>query len=195
MENATYGLSALRTLIAAVETVVDANKSSLEDGTSGLSALKTLIDTVNTVTDENKATLESTTYGLVALKALIDVLPASSAIAIAVREVEISTSVTLADAIETIRGEVLDTTTGFDALHTQFTDLALTEAEIQTALAAVAVTESEIQAAVPTPADIVTAIQAADFQEGSGTMTLLQVLSAIGTAVNAISTSNRCVYD
>jgi len=62
LDNATYGLSAIKTLIDAVE-------AKLDDANHGLAALKTLIDAV-----EGK--LDNATYGLAALKALIDDLEA-----------------------------------------------------------------------------------------------------------------------
>lgn len=60
LDNATDGLSALKTLIDALQT-------DLDNGTDGLGALKTLIDTVNT-------DLSNGTDGLGALKTLIDAL-------------------------------------------------------------------------------------------------------------------------
>ena len=61
LDNTTYGLSALKTLI-------DGINSDIDNTTYGLSALKTLLDTVNT----NAALLKNSTYGLSALKTLID---------------------------------------------------------------------------------------------------------------------------
>jgi len=83
LAHGTYGLSALKALIdaledelgngsyglAALETLVDAIEAKLDDGTTGLAALKTLIDAL-----EGK--LDNGTYGLAALKVLIDAVAA-----------------------------------------------------------------------------------------------------------------------
>ena len=60
--SSTYGLAALETLIAAIET-------KLDDSTTGLAALKALIDALG-------GELGNGTYGLAALKALIDAIDA-----------------------------------------------------------------------------------------------------------------------
>jgi len=62
LDNATWGLAALKALIDAIE-------AKLDDPTSGLANLKSLIDDL-----EDK--LDNGTYGLAALKALIDALEA-----------------------------------------------------------------------------------------------------------------------
>lgn len=71
--NVTYGLSALQTLIAAIQTdldngtdglgaikaAVDSNNGLLTNATYGLSALKTILDTINTNTNGVSADLTS----------------------------------------------------------------------------------------------------------------------------------------
>jgi len=83
LAHGTYGLSALKTLIDAIEgdldngsyglaalrTLLDAIETTLDDGTTGLAALKALIDAL-------EDTLDNGTYGLSALKALIDAIEA-----------------------------------------------------------------------------------------------------------------------
>ena len=83
LAHGTYGLSALKTLIdaiegeldngsyglAALQALMDAVEANLGDGAYGLAALKALIDAL-----EGK--LDDGTYGLVALKALIDAIEA-----------------------------------------------------------------------------------------------------------------------
>jgi hypothetical protein len=84
LDNGTYGLSALQTLLTDIEGTgfiknthslvtitgyVDEVEGLLKNATYGLSALKTLIDAV-----EGK--LDSATYGLSALKSLIDAIEA-----------------------------------------------------------------------------------------------------------------------
>jgi hypothetical protein len=83
LDNATWGLAAIKALIdalegkldnpahglAAIKTLIDAVEAKLDDASHGLSALKTLIDAI-------EAKLDNGTYGLAALKALIDDLEA-----------------------------------------------------------------------------------------------------------------------
>lgn len=117
LDNATWGLAALKALIDMLE-------AKLDDPTSGLANLKTLIDDL-----EDK--LDNGTYGLAALKALIDALEA---------KLDDGTSglgalKTLLDAIEAkldngtyelaalkalvdaIEGKLDNATYGLDALH------------------------------------------------------------------------------
>ena len=82
LDNTTYGLSALKTLIDGISTHsteiatdTDSIISKLDNTTYGLSALKTVLNTVNTnaaYTKTNNTLLANTTYGLSALKTLID---------------------------------------------------------------------------------------------------------------------------
>lgn len=44
VNNVTYGLAALKTLIDTIDSVVDANNTELVNGTYGLSAIKTILD-------------------------------------------------------------------------------------------------------------------------------------------------------
>jgi len=81
LAHGTYGLSALKVLIdaledelgngsyglAALETLVDAIEAKLDDGTIGLAAIKVLISAL-----EDK--LDDSTYGLAVLKTLIDAI-------------------------------------------------------------------------------------------------------------------------
>jgi len=83
LDNATWGLAAIKALIdalenklddpstglAAIKTLIDAVEAKLDDASYGLSALKTLIDAI-------EAKLDDATYGLAALKGLIDDLEA-----------------------------------------------------------------------------------------------------------------------
>ena len=62
LDDGTYGLAALKALIDAIET-------KLDDGATGLAAIKALIDAL-----EDK--LDNGTYGLAALKALVDAIEA-----------------------------------------------------------------------------------------------------------------------
>lgn len=84
----TYGLSALKTLIDTVDTVVDGIQTDLDNGTDGLGAIKTAvdanqtdltnieskIDTVDTVVDSNYSLLTDGTYGLSALQTLLSTI-------------------------------------------------------------------------------------------------------------------------
>jgi len=81
LDNATWGLAALKALIddleaklddgthglAALKTLIDAVEGKLDNGTYGLSALKTLIDAI-------EAKLDNVTYGLSALNNDLDTL-------------------------------------------------------------------------------------------------------------------------
>jgi predicted nucleic acid-binding Zn-ribbon protein len=83
LDNATWGLAAIKALVdalegklddpttglAAIKTLIDMIEAKLDDASHGLSALKTLIDAI-------EAKLDNATYGLAALKALIDDLEA-----------------------------------------------------------------------------------------------------------------------
>jgi hypothetical protein len=83
LAHGTYGLSALKTLIDAIEselgdgthgldaleTLIAAIETKLDDGTTGLAALKALIEALG-------SELGSGTYGLAVLKALIDAIEA-----------------------------------------------------------------------------------------------------------------------
>jgi len=83
LAHGTYGLSALKTLIDAIEAnlgdssyglsalqaLIDAIETKLDDGTTGLAALKTLIDAL-------EGRLDNGTYGLAALKAFINAIEA-----------------------------------------------------------------------------------------------------------------------
>ena len=73
---------------------------------------------------------------------------------------------TLIDTLDTVADSVQSSlenqTYGLDAIHTDVIDHALRDS------------------------DVVTAIQAADFEDGSGTNTLSQVLAGIVTAVGAL---------
>jgi len=117
LDNATWGLAALKALIDAIE-------AKLDDPTSGLANLKSLIDDL-----EDK--LDNGTYGLAALKALIDALEAKlddgtsglDALKTLLDAIEakldngtygLSALKALIDAIE---GKLDDATYGLDALH------------------------------------------------------------------------------
>jgi len=97
VQDGTYGLNALKSLIDTVDTVVDGIQSDLDNATDGLSALKSaidgnyseladvthglgalksLIDTVDTVVDGIQSDLDNPTDGLSALKSLIDTVDA-----------------------------------------------------------------------------------------------------------------------
>jgi len=117
LDNATWGLAAIKALIDAIE-------AKLDDPTSGLANLKTLIDDL-----EDK--LDNGTYGLAALKALIDALEAKlddgtsglDALKALLDAIEakldngtygLSALKALIDAIE---GKLDNATYGLDALH------------------------------------------------------------------------------
>jgi len=65
LDDATYGLSALQVLIAALQ-------ADLDNGVDGLGALASLIGTVDTVVDGIQTDLSNGTDGLGALKILVD---------------------------------------------------------------------------------------------------------------------------
>ena len=153
---------------STIGTEVTAIKDLTEDSTHGLAALKALIDTVDAVADANKALLEDGDSGLVNLKALLDtisdyadILDDNAAGLLALKTL-IETVDTVVDANKAL---LEDGTSGLAAIKTSVD-------------------------ALPATTDVVTAMQAADFDEGSGTRTLLQVLSALGSAIQAIPTSN-----
>jgi len=117
LDNATWGLAAIKALIDAIE-------AKLDDPTSGLANLKSLIDDL-----EDK--LDNGTYGLAALKALIDALEAKlddgtsglDALKALLDAIEakldngtygLSALKALIDAIE---GKLDNATYGLDALH------------------------------------------------------------------------------
>ena len=125
-----------------------------------------------------KDAVENTSFGLSALKILIDTVDA---------------------VVDSIKSLVEDPASGLAAIKTQgnaiegyadiLDDAANGLVAVRTLIAAIPTT------ATPTAAHIVAAIQAADFEDGSGTNTLLHVLAGIGTAVQAIPTSNPSSAD
>lgn len=72
LDNGTDGLSALKSLIDAVDGDVGDIKTAVESASFGLSAIKTAVDGVGTTADNIETLLENATYGLSALQAEIN---------------------------------------------------------------------------------------------------------------------------
>jgi len=118
LDNATWGLAAIKALIdalegklddpttglAAIKTLIDAVEAKLDDASHGLSALKTLIDAI-------EAKLDNATYGLAALKGLIDDLEA---------KLDDGTNglAAIKTAVDAIETKLDDPTYGLSALNT-----------------------------------------------------------------------------
>jgi len=118
LDNATWGLAAIKALIdalenklddpttglSAIKTLIDAVEAKLDDASHGLVALKTLIDAI-------EAKLDNATYGLAALKGLIDDLEA---------KLDDGTNglVAIKTAVDAIETKLDDPTYGLSALNT-----------------------------------------------------------------------------
>jgi len=72
LENSDYGLAALRSLIDAVDTVVDSIYSEVANVDHGLAALKVLLDAIGVEVVAIEAKLDHADHGLAALRALLD---------------------------------------------------------------------------------------------------------------------------
>jgi len=118
LDNASWGLAAIKALIdalegklddpttglAAIKTLIDLVEAKLDDASHGLSALKTLIDAI-------EAKLDNATYGLAALKGLIDDLEA---------KLDDGTNglAAIKTAVDAIEDKLDDPTYGLSALNT-----------------------------------------------------------------------------
>ena len=173
--SSTFGLNALRTLINAIPT---SNPSASDIATAvdapTASEIATAVEGSQVGIDATaiKTAVESASHGLAALKTLIDTID------------------TVVDANKTL---LEDGTNGLAALKTLIdtvdTVVDSNKATLDHATHGLSALQVLIAAlpstTAPTTAQIVSAIQAADFDEGTGTDTILQVLADIKTAAEA----------
>jgi len=134
LDNASWGLAAIKALIdalegklddpttglSAIKTLIDLVEAKLDDASHGLSALKTLIDAI-------EAKLDDATFGLSALKTLIDALEA---------KLDDGTNglAAIKTAVDAIETKLDDPTYGLAALNTDLDAIIVYVDEVESLL-------------------------------------------------------------
>ena len=168
-------LQVLATIGAAVAAIPTSNPSAA-DIVSAVNAA-TIATNVATI----KTAVEHSTHGLSALKTLLDAASTLSA-------ADVTGAVpTAAQIVTAVKAADFGTETGTQTLENLLDAIKAAVDAVPTSNPSAA----DIATAVdpPTVAEIVAGVQSADFQQGSGTMTLLQLLAALKAAVDALPTS------
>ena len=173
----------------STKSTYQADVSILTDGTNGLAAILAAVESVQVDVDVDVSPLTDETYGLSALQTLIAAIPTSNPSTSNIVQAIQAADFESGEGGATIEEQFASIKTAISAIPTSSPDVSLLT-DTTSGLAAIKTAVDAIPTSTPTASEIVTAIQAADFDEGSGTNTLAQVLAALATSVGAIQTNN-----
>ena len=195
LTDSTYGLSALKTALDAIPTSSESlTQSTFDSLVAGLPA-----GTKNSL-KADVTILGNATHGLAALKTLIDNIPTDNAIGQSTFDTLMSgVGSSIKDTYKANVSALTNATHGLSALKTLIdaipTDNSISQADFNTLMEDLTGSIKEtFKADVSgisggggsslTAAEVVSAIQAADFEQGSGTDTLAQVLESIKSVLD-----------